>query len=249
MRKTSLVIQNGHRNALNGQTGTSGYLVNGEKMYEVDYIDRVFYAMRDRLISAGIELYYDDAKIDLKDKDYFVAIHLDGSANKDSRGGFVDDTPDDAVYKQSMQFAKYVADNYFPKIGIPYVNHQSPNSTYYYAFNETSENTKQFLIELGTMTNKDDMERLSDINLVASLLSDAIISYFTLYDTNYQEYIKSIQSQSPGPTDQSAIIEDLKRQLKRLQNETNDQLARMRVDCDRRLQEYKNETVKFVQSL
>jgi hypothetical protein len=198
IKKIKLTIQNGHRNVTNGQTGTSGVTSNGTKINEVDLIDQIYFKIKqridaDKFLSSVIQLAYDDTNIrNGVDSDYFVALHADGSKNTEARGGFVDDNPNDKVYELSMKFAKTVADNYFSKIGIPYVNGQTPNTTFYYAFDETGLNTKQFIIEMGFMSNKEDLDRMSDVEKVASLLLEGMLIYFEQYDETYR-YAKNNQ--------------------------------------------------------
>ena len=174
MSRIKLCLQNAHRNATGGQTGTGG---------EVDLIDKVYYAIKliiDSKYSDSIELSYDDATVrNGTTADGFIALHFDGSTNLDYNGGFVDDSPYDLVAAESWRFAQIVADNYFSAMGIEFMpNHRTNNSTYYYAFNFTGSNTKQFLIELGTLTNVSDKAKLQDYNKIAQLLMNGIVSYW-----------------------------------------------------------------------
>ncbi len=247
MAKVSITIQNGHRNAENGQTGTSGVTSDGRKYTEVQLSDDIFNSMKDRLIAAGIEVYYDDANIvNGKNTDYFIALHADGADNKDIRGGFVDDSPDDQVATQSWKFAQTVADAYFPKIGIPFVPaHSTNNSRYYYAFALTGAKTKQFIIELGTMTNLEDMDKLADVPYIASLLVDGILNYLRQNEPNYKP-----DPQPPAnTTDKDKQIEDLKKRIVDIQKENSEKLAKAEIDCQSRLQAFKDLVRKDLQKL
>lgn len=181
MAKIKLTIQNGHRNVTSGATGTSNrVLVDSGQMpppviNEVDLVDKVYYAFKeivDLEYSNSIELSYDDKDVNNGQyADYFMALHFDGSTNPAYNGGFVDDSPDDLVSDQSWAFAQKVADYYFSAMGIEFMpSHRTVNSTYYYAFNYTGANTKQFIIELGTMTNLGDMQKLTDYKKIGKLL-------------------------------------------------------------------------------
>ena len=209
MNRIKLTIHNGHRNAQNGQTGTSGILPNGTKIYEVDLIDSIFYKIKEIIdrssyLSSRIELSYDDATIKNGARaDYFVALHIDGSSDPTKRGGFVDNHPNDYVYDKSMAFAKKVADTYFPQIDIPYINGQTQNTTYYYAFVITGLNTKQFIIELGRMTNSEDLNRLVNVETVGQLLVDGMVRYFE----ENEEIFKSI----PGNNTTGGLTEEKKK--------------------------------------
>jgi len=248
MAKVTLTIHNGHRNAQNGQTGTSGKTSDGRKYTEVQLMDDIYAAMKPRLILAGVDVYYDDADIKSgKVTDYFIALHADGNANNaDIRGGFVDDSPTDMVATESWKFAQAVADAYFPKIGIPFVpSHSTNNSRYYYAFSLTGANTKQFIIELGTMTNLEDMDKLADVPYVASLLVDGILNYLRQNEPNYKP-----DPQPPAnTTDKDKQIEDLKKRIVDIQKENSEKLAKAEIDCQSRLQAFKDLVRKDLQKL
>jgi hypothetical protein len=236
MKKVSLTLQNAHRNALFGMIGTAG---------EVDLIDKVFYAMRDPLINAGIDLYYEDDGIwDERtgnfigllngDKDYFISLHFDGSTNKDYNGGFIDNSPYDLVANDSWKFAQTVADHYFSSMGIAFrPEHRTNNSTYFYAFNVTGQNTKQFLIELGTLTNPSDRTKLQDHQKIAKLLVEGILAYLKENDPIYKDYIKNLEQQS-----YDGVMEQLRKELSTLkqqvidtQKDTESKLAIKELEC------------------
>lgn len=172
----TLTIQNGHRNAPNGQTGTSG---------EVDLIDKVFYAIKtiiDKTYSNSITLSYDDATVkNGATADCFIALHFDGAVNPSYDGGFIDDSPTDQMAVESWKLAQTVADNYFNAMGIRFApEHRTGNSTNYYAFNFTGAKTLQFIIELGTLTNAADKAKLQDVGKIARLLMNGIAAYYKL---------------------------------------------------------------------
>lgn len=246
MKKVTLCIQNGHRNTTTGATGTSDKIlvdagvISGPVTYEVDLIDKVFYALRDKLISAGIELYYDDANLENTKRlgealNYFIALHFDGSVNRDYNGGFIDDAPQcpnggimpcDMDASGSWKFAQVVADHYFSSMGIAYADsHRTKNSTYYYAFNETGEKTKQFIIELGTLTNASDRAKLFNVGKIAELLFNGIIAYLSQYDKTYQEYVSANQPKPPTVDPVTACKQEYEQKIVKLQQEFDKKLS------------------------
>ena len=262
MKQVNIVINNGHRNAANGATGTTG---------EVDLIDKVFGALSPLLIKAGLQVYYDDANLtntkSLGDNlMYFVAPHFDGSTNPSYNGGFIDDcpacpnggvTPCDNSSVQSWKFAQTVADNYFIPMGIAFAPHSTNDSKYYYAFNYTGANTKQFIIELGTLTNQSDHDKCQDYGKIATLLTKGIVSYLTQFDTTYQAYLQGqpAPTPSPSPVNYQAQIDSLttqlaqqKKSLADLQQTTVTQLAAKDADCLSKLQALKDKIKTFVSS-
>lgn len=226
-KKFKLTIHNGHRNVTNGQTGTSGVTSTGVRVNEVDIIDQIYYKIKaridaDKFLSSVIMLAYDDSNIrNGVDSDYFIALHVDGASDTSVRGGFIDDNPNDQVYEQSIKFGKSVADSYFPQIGIPYRNGQTPNTTYYYAFNQTAVYTKQFIIELGMASNVQDMDLLVQYDRVAELLLRGMIAYWEQYDEIYR-YRKN---QLVGGGSTSNEVESLKLRVAELQMQNEQLLA------------------------
>lgn len=258
MKKVTLCIQNGHRNVSNGETGTAG---------EVELIDKVFYAVKDRIIAAGIELYYDDAKLANTKRlgnelNYFIALHFDGSTNKDYNGGFIDDapqcpnagiTPCDMNSVASWKFAQAVADAYFIPMGIKYTDsHRTKDSTYYNAFNETGSDTKQFIIELGTLTNESDRAKLQNVGKIAELLFNGIIAYLSQNDQTYKDYI-SANKPTPPVTPPVSCEDECKKKLAEAQKEYDRKLSEEITKCQNnyktQLKEARAEVLKEVLSL
>lgn len=212
MKQVNIVISNGHMNPGNGQTGTSG---------ERDLIEKVYYALAPLLIKAGLVVYYDDANLtNIKSLGdnlmYAIFPHFDGSTNPTYNGGFVDDSPTDAVATESWKLAGVVADSYFGPMGIRFApEHRTINSTQYYAFNYTGANTKQFLIELGTLTNVDDRAKCQDFNKIATLLARGIIQYLTFNDATYKAWLggQTPPVPVPPPIPDTAQIDELRKQL------------------------------------
>jgi hypothetical protein len=254
MVRIKLTIQNGHRNAANGQTGTSG---------EMDLIDKVYYAIKsiiDSKYSQIIELSYDDATVkNGETADYFLAPHFDGSTNTSYNGGFVDCSPESLTKDQDWQFAQMIADYYFGPMGITFApSHRTANSTYYYAFNSTGEKTIQTIIELGTLTNADDKVKCQDYNKIARLLMEGIIAYLTKYDATYQAFIKnSTTTPTQTPTDSlqqeneslKKQVEDLKKINETLQTKTTQQLADKDIECQKRLSDVKQKIINYITSV
>lgn len=262
MKKVTLTLQNGHRNAMFGNTGTNG---------EVDLIDKVFFSLAPKLIEKGIEVYYEDdglwdddgnfLGLLNGDKDYFIALHFDGAVNPAYEGGFVDDCPKcpnggivpcDLQSDQSWKFAQTVADYYFGPMGIRFApEHRTANSTYYYAFNTTSENTKQFLIEMGTLTNSSDRAKCQDYNKIATLLCQGIVTYLTNNDENYKAYLAGEAAGS-----NQAQINELRKQLQeakdaflKLQQDTSTKLAEKDKQCQLEISRLKQKVKDFANNI
>ena len=208
--KLKIVIHNGHKNITNGQTGTSG---------ELDLIDKVYYALSPLLIKAGLEVYYDDAKsLNSSNMDYFIAPHFDGATNPSYDGGFVDCNPDSYTKEKDWKFAQVIADYYFNPMGIRFApEHRTANSTYYYGFNYTGENTVQTIIELGTLTNVHDRAICQDYNKIARLLADGIIAYLKAEDPRYE-----VPTVPTPPVDYQAQINGLRQDLEKVKKEYSD---------------------------
>ena len=206
MTKTTLVLQNGNDNNALGQTGTAG---------EVVLIRKVFGAIAPLLTSKGIELYYDDyyclnTKKLGDNLSYFISIHFDGSTNPNYDGGLVDCSPTSLTVKDDWKLAQTVADRYFIPMGIRLAQeHRNANTSQYYAFNFTAEKTKQFIIELGTLTNQVDRAKLQDFKKIARLLAEGVLAYLSEFDANYKEYLAGNQAQQT-----TTEIDELREQLK-----------------------------------
>lgn len=230
MKQVTITIQNAHRGASNGQTGTGGELV---------LIDKVFYALSPLLIKKGIVVYYDDAEVkNGAFTDYFLAIHFDGSTNPSYNGGFVDCSPTSATKDKDWEFARIIADYYFSAMGIRFApEHRTANSTYYYAFNYTGWDTIQTIIECGTLTNPDDKAKCQDYEKIARLLCDGIVAYLTKYDKNYQEYLASIPAPTPTPTDPCKEEADRLRQELQKQTEVAKALQKEKDELASKLKE------------
>ena len=244
-KKIKLTIQNGHRNNPKGQTGTTGVTSDGRKFNEVDLIDQIYYVIKkkidaDSLLSKVILLAYDDANItNAGDSDYFVALHAD-AAFETIRGGFIDNNPNDLVYEESMKFAKSVSDLYFTSIGIPYRNGQTPNSTYYYGFAYTGPQTKQFIIELGNMKNKEDIDKMVDVEYVGHLVLEGMKNYWKENDPIYKYALEN----NTIDNDKDRRIAELERGLQELRNETQRLLAEKDREVLKVLENYKNDVRK-----
>lgn len=252
MRKVTFTIQNAHRNSVTGQTGTSG---------EVDLLDKVYFSLAPKLIEKGIEVYYeDDGLWDSEgnfvgllngDKDYFLALHLDGSVNPSANGGMIDagDVGSPTVDKD-WKFIQTIADYYFGPMGIRFKGEagRTDNTKYYYAFYATGTNTVQGLIELGTLTNQSDREKCQDYGKIATLLAQGIIAYLTQYDKNYQDYLASQQTESCETTLAKLRIElaQQKEKLGKLQQETSKQLADKETECQLKISRLKQDIVSFI---
>lgn len=256
MRKVTFTIQNGHRNSVTGQTGTNG---------EVDLLDKIFYSLAPKLIEKGVEVYYeDDGLWDNEgnfvgllngDKDYFLAIHLDGSVNQNADGGMIDagDVGSPTVVKD-WKFMQTIADYYFGPMGIRFKGEagRTDNTKHYYAFYATGANTIQGLIELGTLTNPSDRAKCQDYNKIATLLAQGIIAYLTQNDTNYQEYLKGQTPPTP-PVDCEAKIkvirdelEEQKKRIEKLRLDTSKQLSDKDLECQQKISRLKQDIVSFI---
>jgi len=213
MNRIKLTIQNGHFNAPNGQTGTSG---------ELNLIQKVFYAIKsiiDKDYADKIELSYDDANVkNGAFADYFIALHFDGATNSNYDGGFVDCNPDSFTKDKDWDFARTIADYYFNPMGIRFApEHRTANSTYYYGFNYTGENTVQTIIELGTLTNSHDRGICQDYNKIARLLCQGIVAYLKEKDPRYT--VPTV----PTPTvDYKAQADSLRAELEKTKKEYAD---------------------------
>ena len=257
-KKIKLTIHNGHRNAPNGQTGGSGVASTGVQINEVDLIDQIYYKIKaridaDKFLSSVITLAYDDAYVrNGADSDYFVALHVDGASDPTARGGFIDNDTNDQVYDQSFKFGKSVADSFFPNIGIPYVNRQTPNTSKYYAFQYTGVQTKQFIIELGFISNREDLDKLIQYDIVADLILQGMKSYWEAYDETYR-YMKS---QITGGDDRDKKIVELERLVVELREQNkvllangNGEVLKMLQDKKRSIQSKLQEALSYIDSV
>lgn len=238
MIKPTLCIQTGHQNNPYGATGTAG---------ELDLVKKVFSELAPLLIKRGIVVYYDDYTCSnikrLGDGlHYMIALHFDGSTNTSYNGGLIDVppqcpnngiTPCDMHADESWKFAKKVADYYFNPMGIALrQEHRTKDTTYYEAFNYTGEKTKQFIIELGTLTNAGDRSKLQDFGKIARLLSEGILAYLSEFDANYKEYLAQNQAEqtSTEANELRKQLEAKNKLVKNLQTE-NKQLADEYKEC------------------
>ncbi len=235
MKKPTLTIGIGHDNPLNGQTGTGG---------ELELLKKVYFAIQPRLIAAGVELYYDDAEVkNATFTDYAIFPHFDGSSNPDYNGGFIDagELPS-ATKDQDWKFAQTIADYYFSAMGIRFApEHRTINTKRYYAFNQTGENTKQFLIELGTLTNVNDRAKLQDYNKIAELLTQGIISYLSQYDANFQS--------GTNQTTVDGLRQELKKKkefIEQLQQSHKQDLADIALLCQQKIQTIKQKLLEII---
>lgn len=238
MAKIKLCIQVGHDtaslevgNPLKGQTGTNG---------ELELQKKVFYEIKkiiDSQYSESIALYYDDARcLNAPEMDYFLAPHFDGSTNSTYNGGFVDCNPDSLTKDKDWEFARILSDNYFNDMGIRFApEHRTANSTYYYGFNYTGENTIQTIIELGTLTNPDDRAKCQDASKIARLLVKGIVSYLEKYDTRFKP-----ATPQPPTVSCETQLDELRKQLEKqknlytkLQDSSKKELAVKQDECEK----------------
>jgi len=217
MTKLKICIQVGHDTAAlptgnpsKAQTGTSG---------ELDLQKKVYFALAPLLQKAGLEVYYDDARcLNAPNMDYYLCPHFDGSTNPAYDGGFVDCNPDSFTKDKDWEFARIISDNYFSPMGIRFApEHRTANSTYYYGFNYTGENTVQTIIELGTLTNSHDRGICQDYNKIARLLCQGIVAYLKEKDPRYT--VPTV----PTPTvDYKAQADSLRAELEKTKKEYAD---------------------------
>ena len=236
MRKIKLGIQLGHDVAalpnsspMKPQTGTNG---------ELDLTKKVYFAIKeiiDSRYSDIIELYYDDARcLNAAGMDYYFCPHFDGATNPSYDGGFVDCNPESLTKDKDWAFAQTLADNYFGPMGIRFApEHRTVNSTYYYAFNFTGDQTIQTIMELGTLTNASDRAKCQDYKKIAQLIVNGLVAYFTKEDANFKEYLKGQAAQSCETT--LGIVrkqlQEAKDAFTKLQQDTKKQLADKDTEC------------------
>ena len=234
MAKIKLCIQNGHAGTTNGQTGTNG---------ELTLVDKVFYDIKkiiDSQYSSSIALYYDDAKcLNAPNMDYYLPVHFDGSTDMNYEGGFVDCSPDSFTEEKDWEFARIIADNYFNEMNIKFVpGHRTVNSTYYYAFNLTGENTVQTIIECGTLTNPSDRAKCQDTGKIARLLVKGIVAYLKQYDPRFTGETIPTPPVTPPVSCETRLaelgkqLEEQKKSFTDIQESLKKQLADKSSECE-----------------
>jgi hypothetical protein len=171
----SILLQAGHQNTTNGQTGAPEEMANNIRIR--DRLSQV-------LISKGFQLTLADANF--KSNNHFdlaLAMHCDANYAGNEGGGFVAcaDPSIDKVWIESDRIRDAITDEYFKNSGIRQVqSRENPNTLYYYWWYNLSLDTPCVLIEMGESIDPHDKVILADTDRVANAIARGICKAFNV---------------------------------------------------------------------
>jgi N-acetylmuramoyl-L-alanine amidase len=170
-----ILLQFGHWNATNGQTGApeeqSNNIRIGKRLSEI-------------LISKGFQLFLADANYSSSEHfDLALAIHCDSNYEGNEGGGFVAcaDPSVDNVWNESKRIESAIASEYFKNSGIREVDsRENPNTLFYYWWYNLSLDTPCVLIEMGESIDPHDKVILADTDRVANAIARGVCKAFNV---------------------------------------------------------------------
>jgi N-acetylmuramoyl-L-alanine amidase len=170
-----ILIQSGHQNITNGQTGAPGEMANNIRI-------------RDRLgqilVAKGFQVFLCDANFTSnEDFNLALALHCDADYAGNEGGGFVDypDPSVDLSNAESKRIKEAIESQYFIHSGIRNVPTRSnPNTKFYYWWSMLSANTPCVIMEMGESIDPHDKVILSDTDRVANAIARGICIAFNV---------------------------------------------------------------------
>lgn len=170
---TKILLQFGHLNATNGQTGApeeqSNNIRIGNRLSQI-------------LISKGFQLFLADANYSSSEHfDLALALHCDSNYAGNEGGGFVAcaDPSVDSVWTESDRIRDAIDSLYFDHTGIRRVqSRENPNTLYYYWWYNLSLDTPCVLIEMGESIDPHDKVILADTDRVANAIARGVCKAF-----------------------------------------------------------------------
>jgi regulator of replication initiation timing len=201
-----ILIQAGHQNTTNGQTGAPEEMANNIRIR--DRLGQV-------LISKGFQVYLCDANFVGKE-DYHLALslHCDADYPNDNGSGFVDypDPSVDSVNAESKRIKEAIESEYFKNSGINNVSHSNPNTKLYYWWSMLTAKTPCVILEMGQSVDPHDRVILADTDRVANAITRGICRAFGVA-------FDPVTPPTPTPTPPANTeIDTLKAQIKALQD-------------------------------
>lgn len=193
---------------------------------------------------------YNDPNVTKVDFSLFLALHCDMDYPNDGGSGFADypDPSSDYATKESQRICKIINDNYFPEVGINYINRSNANTRFYYMWKYLTAKTPCVLLEMGQSIDPHDNVLLGNTELIASGIGRAICKAFNV----------SYEIESPvvsNPIANTSEINDLKEKIKGLETSlTKAQtdfmagLAAKDLECQEKLVSYKEKVINFINS-
>jgi N-acetylmuramoyl-L-alanine amidase len=168
-----ILLQAGHQNATNGQTGAPEEQANNI---------RIRNRLGQVLISKGFQVYLGDANYS-SNEDFHLALslHCDSNYPGNEGGGFVAcaDKSVDMVWDESKRIEAAIASEYFKNSGIREVDsRENANTLYYYWWYMLSPKTPCVLIEMGESIDPHDKVILADPNIVPNAIARGVCKSF-----------------------------------------------------------------------
>jgi N-acetylmuramoyl-L-alanine amidase len=170
-----ILLQSGHQNATNGQTGAPEEQANNI---------RIRNRLSQILISKGFQLFLADANFSSKEHfDLALALHCDSDYPGNEGGGFVAcaDPSVDNVWNESKRIEASIASEYFKHSGIREVDsRENANTLYYYWWYNLSLDTPCVLIEMGESIDPHDKVLLADTDRIANAIARGVCKAFNV---------------------------------------------------------------------
>lgn len=194
---------------------------------------------------------YNDPAVTKVDFSLFLALHCDMDYPNDGGSGFADypDPSSDYATKESQRICKIINDNYFPEVGINYINRSNANTRFYYMWKYLTAKTPCVLLEMGQSIDPHDNVLLGNTELIASGIGRAICKAFNV---SYEIEIPPEQIPHTCEDEMKPLreeIERLKRAIGQLGNDNLEALAKTEAECEQKIKDYKKKIVDFVDSL
>lgn len=194
---------------------------------------------------------YNDPNVTKVDFSLFLALHCDMDYPNDGGSGFADypDPSSDYATKESQRICKIINDNYFPEVGINYINRSNANTRFYYMWKYLTAKTPCVLLEMGQSIDPHDNVLLGNTELIASGIGRAICKAFNV---SYEIEIPPEQIPHTCEDEMRPLreeIERLKGAIGQLGNDNLEALAKVEAECQDKIKTYKDKIINFINSL
>jgi N-acetylmuramoyl-L-alanine amidase len=224
-----ILLQAGHQNATNGQTGAPEEQANNIRIRD---------GLAKILIQKGFQVFLGDANyMSNENFDLALAMHCDANYPGNEGGGFVAcaDPSVDVVWNESRRIESAIASEYFKNSGIREVD-----TLFYYWWYNLSAKTPCVLIEMGESIDPHDKVILGDTVRVASAIGRGICKAF---NRPYDQAPPVTETVTLPTSEYDAIKQQIKNQTEYIQA-LKQELANDEAECERHLEAQKQELKK-----
>lgn len=172
-----ICLQSGHWNK-------AGSGAPNEQATNKRITDRLTVVLREK----GFEVYQtdwyanNDPKVTGVDYSLFLALHCDMDYPNDNGSGFADypEPSTDGATVESQRIVNLIIKDYFPEVGIKYVNHSNANTRFYYMWKYLTAKTPCALLEMGQSIDPHDSVLLANTSLIANAIARCVCKAFNV---------------------------------------------------------------------